>query len=98
MNSTDALGWTLLHFLWQGALIAGLLGGALALLGHAGSRVRYAASGAAMLLMLACAVATFLELRFAGAPTRPGFAKSNPPDTPTSAQRHCQTARTRRNA
>jgi beta-lactamase regulating signal transducer with metallopeptidase domain len=66
MNSTNALGWTLLHFLWQGALIAGLLAGALAVLRHAGSRVRYAASCAALLLMLVCAVATFLELRFSG--------------------------------
>jgi beta-lactamase regulating signal transducer with metallopeptidase domain len=75
MNSTEALGWTLLHFLWQGALIAGLLGGALALLRHAGSRVRYAASGAALLLMLVCAVATFLELRYAGAPPEHSAAR-----------------------
>jgi beta-lactamase regulating signal transducer with metallopeptidase domain len=68
MNPTNVLGWTLLHFLWQGALIAGLLAAALALLRHAGSRARYAASCAAMLLMLICAVATFLSLRFAGTP------------------------------
>jgi beta-lactamase regulating signal transducer with metallopeptidase domain len=66
MNPVNALGWTLLHFLWQGALIAGLLTAALALLRHAGSRARYAASCAAMLLMLICAVATFLSFRFAG--------------------------------
>jgi beta-lactamase regulating signal transducer with metallopeptidase domain len=66
MNPTNALGWTLLHFLWQGALIAGLLAAALALLRHAGSRARYAASCAAMLVMLICAVATFLSLRFGG--------------------------------
>jgi beta-lactamase regulating signal transducer with metallopeptidase domain len=67
MNPTNALGWTLLHFLWQGALIAGLLAAALALLRQAGSRARYAASCAAILLMLISAVATFLSLRFAGA-------------------------------
>jgi beta-lactamase regulating signal transducer with metallopeptidase domain len=66
MNLTNALGWTLLHFVWQGALIALLLAGALAMLRQAGSGVRYAASCAAMLLMPIGAVATFLELRFAG--------------------------------
>jgi beta-lactamase regulating signal transducer with metallopeptidase domain len=65
MNPTYALGWTLLHFLWQGALIAGLLAGALVLLRTSGPRVRYAASCAAMLLMLVCAIATFLDLRYA---------------------------------
>src|ERR1700728_4334713 len=66
MNPTNALGWTLLHFLWQGALIAGVLAAAFALLPHARSRARYGASCAAMLVMLICAVATFLSLRFAG--------------------------------
>ena len=58
MNLTHALGWTLLHFLWQGALIAVLLAGALALLRSASSRSRYAVSCAAMMLMLACAAVT----------------------------------------
>ena len=39
MNLIHALGWTLLHFLWQGALIAVLLASALAFLRHAGSPV-----------------------------------------------------------
>jgi len=66
MNPINALGWTLLHFLWQGALVAVLLAGALAFLRHRSSRVRYAASCAAIVLMLVCAAATFLELRFTG--------------------------------
>jgi beta-lactamase regulating signal transducer with metallopeptidase domain len=66
MNLTHALGWTLLHFLWQGALIALLLAGGLVFLRRAGSGVRYAASCAAMILMLACATATFLGLEFTG--------------------------------
>jgi beta-lactamase regulating signal transducer with metallopeptidase domain len=66
MNLTNALGWTLLHFVWQGALIALLLAGALAMLRQAGSAIRYVVSCAAMLLMPICAAATFLELRFAG--------------------------------
>jgi beta-lactamase regulating signal transducer with metallopeptidase domain len=66
MNPIDALGWTLLHFVWQGALIATLLAGALAFLRRGGSGIRYAASCAAMLLMLVCATVTFLELKYAG--------------------------------
>ena len=42
-----ALGWALLHFLWQGALIAMLLGGANLLLQKAGAGLRYAAAYAA---------------------------------------------------
>ena len=68
MNLTHALGWTLIHFLWEGALIAVLLAGAGAFLRHSGSQVRYAASCAAMTLMLVCAVATFVDLKFAGTP------------------------------
>ena len=68
MSLTHALGWTLLHFLWQGALLAVLLAGALVLLRNAGSRIRYAMSCAAMMLMLVSAAATFVELKFAGRP------------------------------
>jgi beta-lactamase regulating signal transducer with metallopeptidase domain len=74
MNLTDALGWALLHFLWQGAAVAGLLAGALAMLRHAGARARYSASCAAMLLMLVLVAATFTELKLT----------SGPPDTTVS--------------
>src|SRR5258705_7168549 len=57
-----ALGWALLHFLWQGVLIAMLLGGVNLLLRRAGAGVRYAAACAAMLAMLAAGVGTFLWL------------------------------------
>src|SRR5262249_10813458 len=66
MSYIDALGLTLLHFLWQGTLIAVLLGCALALLRHSGSSVRYALSCAAMLLMVTVAGATFLLLTVKG--------------------------------
>lgn len=59
---TLALGWTLLHFLWQGVLIAMLLGGANLLLRRASARLRYAAAYAAMLAMLAAGAGTFLWL------------------------------------
>ena len=45
-----ALGWTLVHSLWEGALVALVLAGALALLGS--SRARYLAGCVAMLAML----------------------------------------------
>ena len=45
-----ALGWTLAHSLWEGALVALVLWGALGLLGS--SRARYAAGCLAMLAML----------------------------------------------
>ena len=62
MNLIYSLGWTLIHFLWQGTLIALLLAVLNGLLGRAASRARYAASCGAMLLMLACTVATFIGL------------------------------------
>ena len=57
-----ALGWALLHFLWQGALIAMLLGSVNLLLRKAGAGLRYAAAYAAMLAMLAACVGTFFWL------------------------------------
>src|SRR2546426_2036225 len=59
-----ALGWALLHFLWQGVLIAMLLGGANLLLRSASAGLRYAAACAAMLAMLAAGAGTFLWLVF----------------------------------
>jgi GWxTD domain-containing protein len=47
----EALGWTLFHFLWEGAAIALLL--AIILLATRSARARYAASCLAMLAMLA---------------------------------------------
>jgi beta-lactamase regulating signal transducer with metallopeptidase domain len=60
MSLTNALGWTLLHFLWEGALIAALLYAALLVLRGGNAKARYAASCAALALMFASALATFL--------------------------------------
>ena len=57
-----ALGWALLHFLWQGALIALLLGLANLCLRRARANLRYAAACTAILLMLVSGVGTFLWL------------------------------------
>ena len=55
-----ALGWTLLHSLWEGALIAAALAAVLWAVRPA--RVRYAAACAAMLLMLAVFGLTFVRV------------------------------------
>lgn len=45
---TQALGWTLLHSLWQGALLAAVLAGALLLLRRQQAQVRYLVSAGAL--------------------------------------------------
>src|SRR5713101_3772695 len=54
------LGWTLLHFLWQGAGLAALFAVAAAVCRSASAR--YALAVAALLLMLASPIVTFVWL------------------------------------
>ncbi len=53
------IGLALLHFLWQGAVVALLLAGANVALRNRSANLRYALSGLALLLMLALPVLTF---------------------------------------
>jgi len=62
MPAVEALGWTLVHFLWQGALVALMLALARVELKRRTANLRYLASCAAMLLMLALPVITFVTL------------------------------------
>ena len=62
MNATHALGWALVHFLWQGAAAAALLGIALALTRPAAARTRYAFSVATLAIMFALPLVTGLRL------------------------------------
>lgn len=55
---TEALGWALLHFVWQGFTIGVGLAAALAVTRRAGPRVRYAASCLAMGLLAALPLLT----------------------------------------
>jgi len=55
-----ALGWTLVHFVWEGVLIGLVLAGALCVIRP--SRARYAAACLAMLAMLATFGLTFAHL------------------------------------
>jgi beta-lactamase regulating signal transducer with metallopeptidase domain len=58
---TAALGWALVHFLWQGLLVGIAAGLALSLLGNARPQLRYAVACAALGLCLALPVATVLR-------------------------------------
>jgi beta-lactamase regulating signal transducer with metallopeptidase domain len=53
-----AIGWALLHLLWQGVVVAGILAAALALLSKQSARTRYAVSCSALALLLVLGVAT----------------------------------------
>jgi beta-lactamase regulating signal transducer with metallopeptidase domain len=54
----QALGWALVHFIWQGALVALLYAGVATLLRRRAASLRYSVACAAMLLMLVLPVAT----------------------------------------
>ncbi len=58
----QTLGWTLLHFIWQGALVALLYACVSLSLRRATANLRYAVACACLLLMLALPVATFFHL------------------------------------
>jgi len=60
--AVDRLGWTLLHFLWQGAVIAALFAVAQTGLRRRSSHARYWTGCLALALMLAAPVITFLAL------------------------------------
>ena len=57
-----ALGWTLLHFCWQGALVAGLLWCVLALVAGSSAQVRYGLACAALIQATALPLVTFARL------------------------------------
>ncbi|MFN2387608.1 MAG: M56 family metallopeptidase [Thermoanaerobaculia bacterium] len=63
----QALGWSLLHFLWQGTIIAALLAAALAVARNRSASLRYAMSCGALLLMTAAPIVTFTRHDRSGA-------------------------------
>jgi HEAT repeat protein/beta-lactamase regulating signal transducer with metallopeptidase domain len=62
MNATHALGWALVHFLWQGAALAILLGVALTLIRPTAARTRYAVALFTLAAMLVLPIATTVQL------------------------------------
>ena len=70
---TERLGWTLLHFLWQGILVAALYALARALAGgRISARGRYALACASLLAMTAAPALTYWWLGNSGQPARIG--------------------------
>jgi GWxTD domain-containing protein len=68
-----ALGRALVHFMWEGALIAAMLWVMLAALRRAPAQARYLAACAALAAMAASFLATALETGATGAPGAPSF-------------------------
>src|SRR5262245_30832649 len=66
--SIDALGWTLLHFVWQGVLIAMVFAGVDRLLSRGSASLRYLVACGTLLVMLLVPIVTFLVVRDAGSP------------------------------
>lgn len=59
---THALGWTLLHFLWQGAALGALLGAALGVWRRTSANTRYIAACVTLLCMALAPTITFCQL------------------------------------
>ena len=70
-----ALGYALLHSLWQGAALAGLLAAALPLLRRHRPEVRYAASAAALVGLLLAVGGTF-GYYYGQAPGQPASSRA----------------------
>ena len=70
---TAVLGWTLIHFLWQGTAIALALAMALAVLPRRAARMRYGAGCFALLLMLLAPALTAWQLADPSEPASPLF-------------------------
>jgi beta-lactamase regulating signal transducer with metallopeptidase domain len=62
MNFANALGWTLVHFLWEGTVIAALFALSQVILHRASANLRYLAGCAAMLSMLAAPLMTLVAI------------------------------------
>lgn len=57
-SAAQAIGWALLHLLWQATIVAGILAAVLALIPRESANARYAASCGALALVFAMFVAT----------------------------------------
>jgi HEAT repeat protein/beta-lactamase regulating signal transducer with metallopeptidase domain len=93
MNATHALGWALVHFLWQGTALAVILGVALALTRPTAARTRYTLSILTLAAMLLLPVATALRMHQspfaagdAAAPSPPQVAPTFPGSQPVGVR------------
>lgn len=78
----QALARSLVHFLWQGALVGLLAGGVLALLAKAKATARYATALGALLLMAALPLATAAWLADSAAPAAAVAPAARTPSSP----------------
>src|SRR6059058_4441522 len=62
----QAIGWALLHLLWQGVLVAAILAATLALLSKQSANARYLASCGALALLVVLGAATAYQSYGAG--------------------------------
>src|SRR6476646_2098425 len=81
MNATSALGWALVHFLWQGAALALLLAVALTVLWPTAARTRDALSLLTLVAMLVLPISTGLRLFTRAADASP-VAAAQPTNIP----------------
>ena len=58
----DLAGWTLIHFVWQGAALAAIAGGLMWLLRHRSPEARYGVACVALIAMLAAPIVTAMTL------------------------------------
>lgn len=79
------LGWALVHFLWQGALVALLLKVALSVLQRRSPNARYLAGCAAMLCLVALPIVTSIMMDVPGSVTHPGVEGRGPGHVPSPA-------------
>jgi hypothetical protein len=76
-HTLDAIAWTLIHFCWQAAAIAGIYRLSTVLLARSTSQTRYLIAVAAMLMMVGAAVGTFAwQMRWATSSRAPHNAAS----------------------
>jgi beta-lactamase regulating signal transducer with metallopeptidase domain len=73
---THVVGWTLIHFIWQGALLAVVAAGALRLSRHRAPNARYAIACVVLATMLASAAVTALVLGTRDAAVTPALGLS----------------------
>ena len=76
MTIVEGVGWVLLHFVWEGTVIALALAVLLALTREGQARLRYALSCGALTLMLVAALATAGAVMRAARPPHPGPARA----------------------
>jgi beta-lactamase regulating signal transducer with metallopeptidase domain len=93
-HAMEAIGWTLIHFCWQAAVIALLYRLADAVLSRSRSHVRYAVALAALLAMLAAASATLIYEAAGSSHERAGYIASRDNEPVTTVHRSAIVAAT----